>query len=116
MPTIQTIEIKPVSFKLKRPFATAGGQKTETHNVQVRLTLSDGTHGLSEASSSIAMPTESQENLVRSLKGMIAELRGRPIEDYRNLPTLPLGFVKTATPQPFLPTRANFWPLHFLRE
>jgi L-alanine-DL-glutamate epimerase-like enolase superfamily enzyme len=85
MPTIQTIDFKPVSFKLKNPFVTAGGRKTETHNVQIGLTLSNGMRGLSEASSSIAMPTESQENMVRALKSMIPELRGRPIEDYRNL-------------------------------
>jgi len=85
MPIIQTIDIKPVSFKLKKPFVTAAGRKTETHNVQIMLHLSDGTRGLSEASSSIAMPSESQENMIVSLKSMIPELRGKSIENYREL-------------------------------
>ncbi len=85
MPTIQTIDVKPVSFKLKNPFVTASGRKTETHNVQITLHLADGTRGMSEASSSIAMPNESQENLVKALKSMIPELRGKPIENYREL-------------------------------
>src|SRR5262249_34895154 len=85
MPTIHSIDVRPVSFRLKKPFVTAGGQKTETHNVQVTVRLEDGTCGLSEASSSIAMPSESQENLVKALKRMIPELRERPIESYREL-------------------------------
>src|ERR1700687_2628968 len=85
MPTIRTIDVKPVLFKLKRPFVTAGGSKTETHNVQITLTLDDGTRGLSEASSSIAMPNESQENMVKALKSLVHESRGKPIENYREL-------------------------------
>jgi len=85
MPIIQTIDVKPVSFKLKTPFVTAAGRKTETHNVQITIHLADGTRGMSEASSSIAMPTESQENMIKALKSMIPELRGRPIENYREL-------------------------------
>lgn len=84
-PVIQTIEIKPVSFKLKELFVTAGGRKSRTDNVQIMLALSDGTHGLSEASTSIAMPSQSQENMARVLKEMIPELRGKPIDDYRTL-------------------------------
>ncbi len=85
MPIIQTIDVKPVSFKLKNPFVTAGGRKTETHNVQITIHLADGTRGMSEASSSIAMPNESQENMVKALRSMIPELRGKPIENYREL-------------------------------
>ena len=85
MPSIRTIDVKPVSFKLKRPFITAGGQKTETHNVQVSLTLDNAIKGVSEASSSIAMPNESQENMIKALKGLIPELCGKPIENYREL-------------------------------
>lgn len=85
MALIKSIDIKPVTFKLKTPFVTAAGQKAETHNVQITLTLSDGTRGLAEASSSIAMTTESQVNLIRGLKSLIPELHGRPIENYREL-------------------------------
>lgn len=85
MPVIQSIQIFPVSFKLKNPFVTAAGQKSETHNVQVLVKLDDGTRGLAEASSSIAMPKESQVNLTNALKQLAPELRGRPIESYREL-------------------------------
>ncbi len=85
MSVIRSIDVKPVSFKLKKPFVTAAGQKTETHNVQITLALDDGTRGLSEASSSIAMPSESQENMARALTSLIPELHGKPIENYREL-------------------------------
>ena len=85
MPAIRSIDVKPVTFKLKQPFVTAGGEKSETHNVQITVHLEDGTCGISEASSSIAMPTESQENMAKSLKSLIPELYGKPIENYREL-------------------------------
>ena len=85
MPIIQTIDVKPVSFKLKKPFVTAAGEKTETHNVQITLHLANGGRGMAEASSSIAMPSESQENMVLAIKSMIPELRGKMIENYREL-------------------------------
>jgi L-alanine-DL-glutamate epimerase-like enolase superfamily enzyme len=40
---------------------------------------------VAEASSSIAMPNESQENMIRGLKSLIPELHGKPIENYREL-------------------------------
>jgi len=99
-PLIQSIEIKPVSFPLKNPFVTAAGHKTRTDNVQIFLRLSDGTRGVAEASSSIAMPGESQENMQRALKEMIPELWGKPIEDYKTLVELCWRL------QPFHPTAA----------
>jgi L-Ala-D/L-Glu epimerase len=84
-PVIYSIDIEPVTFRLRIPFVTAGGIKTETHNVRVALTLSDGKVGLAEASSSIAMPGESQGNLIRALESLVPELRGKPIEEYRDL-------------------------------
>lgn len=84
-PFIQTIKILPVSYKLLQPFVTAAGRKTETENVEVILSLSDGTQGLGEASSSIAMPTQSQDNMMRVLKELIPELRERSIGDFRDL-------------------------------
>lgn len=85
MPKIQSIQIHPVSFPLKVPFVTAAGEKTETHNVQVTVKLDDGTRGVSEASSSIAMRTESQDNLIHALQRLAPELRGLPIENYREM-------------------------------
>ena len=101
MPTTRSIDIQPVSFKLKKPFVTAGGQKTETHNVQITLTLDDGTRGLSEASSSIAMPGESKENMIAAIRSLVPELRGKPIENYREL------VATTWRLQSFHPTAAS---------
>ena len=82
---IKTIEIKPVSFKLKNPFITAAGKKNHTENVQITLHLSDGSRGVAEASSSIALPSESQRNMLQVLKEMVPELRGKSIDHYKEL-------------------------------
>jgi len=85
MPIIQTIRVTPVSFPLHQAFITAAGKKTRTHNVHVSIQLSDGTLGQAEASSSIAMPGESQPNMERSLKDLISEIRQKDIREYRAL-------------------------------
>src|ERR1051325_5692358 len=82
---IQSLRITPVSFPLHQPFITAAGKKTQTHNVQVTVQLSDGTQGIAEASSSIAMPNESQSTMERVLKELIPEIREKNIRDYRSL-------------------------------
>lgn len=84
-PTIRSVDIQAVSYKLIHPFITAAGQKSSTHNVQVTLTLADGRKGYGEASSSIAMPEESQQTMQRVLKELIPEIRGADIENYRDL-------------------------------
>src|SRR5258708_3521471 len=85
MPKIQNIRVTPVSFKLREPFVTAAGRKTRTLNVQVAVLLSDGTQGLAEASSSIAMPNETQANMERGMKELAPEIREKDIHDYRSL-------------------------------
>jgi L-alanine-DL-glutamate epimerase-like enolase superfamily enzyme len=98
MPIIQSLRIKPVTFRLHQPFVTAAGKKALTRNVQVIIQLSDGTEGWGEASSSIAMPEESQQNMERVLKTLIPEMREKDIADYRSL-------VQTAWRlQPYHPT------------
>jgi L-alanine-DL-glutamate epimerase-like enolase superfamily enzyme len=85
MPLIQTIRITPVTFRLLKPFVTAAGRKSTTHNVHVAITLSDGTRGMAEASSSIAMAGETQQAMERALKELVSELREHDIRDYRSL-------------------------------
>jgi len=85
IPVIQAIELTPVSFPFKTTFATAAGHKQKTDNVQIKLILSDGTLGKAEASSSIALASESQTNMQRILVQLIPELRGQSIEDYKSL-------------------------------
>ncbi|MFA5975483.1 MAG: dipeptide epimerase [Elusimicrobiota bacterium] len=85
MPVIQSTNIIPVSFPLKNPFVTAAGHKTRTDNVQIIIRLSDGTRGKAEASSSIAMPDQSQKTMKRVLQTMAHDLGGQPIETYRSL-------------------------------
>jgi L-Ala-D/L-Glu epimerase len=82
---IQNIRITPVSFRLHQPFITAKGRKSQTHNVQVTVQLSNGITGIGEASSSIAMPGESQENMLRALKDLVPEVRDKEITEYRTL-------------------------------
>lgn len=82
---IQSIRVEPVSFALKNPFVTAAGEKTRTDNVQVTINLSDGMRGVSEASTSIAMRSESQQTMLRVMREIIPELRGKGIEDYKDL-------------------------------
>lgn len=86
--TIQSIRVEPVSFQLKKAFVTAAGHKTKTDNVQVTLSLANGLQGKAEASTSIAMRSESQATMVRVIRDLMPELRGKPIEDYRNLVAL----------------------------
>jgi L-alanine-DL-glutamate epimerase-like enolase superfamily enzyme len=85
IPVIKNIDIKPVSFTLKNPFITAAGKKHVTENVQIEIRLSDGTRGVAEGSSSLAMPGESQRNMMQVLREMVPELRGRPIDPYKEL-------------------------------
>ncbi len=85
MPSIRSLQASPIQYRLKSPLVTAAGKKKETHNVLVMLTLEDGTRGLAEASSSIAMPQESQSNMLDAIKLLRPELRGKPIEEYRDL-------------------------------
>jgi L-alanine-DL-glutamate epimerase-like enolase superfamily enzyme len=85
MTTIQSVIIEPVSFRLIDAFITAGGKKTTTQNIQVAVTLSDGHRGYGEASSSIAMPEESQTTMQRVLKDLVPEIRGKEIDTYREV-------------------------------
>jgi L-alanine-DL-glutamate epimerase-like enolase superfamily enzyme len=84
-PLIHSITLKPVSFPFKTAFVTAAGHKQQTDNVQITLQLSNGTQGKAEASSSIALASESQENMRRILAEMTPELRGKSIVDYKAL-------------------------------
>ena len=83
MPIIQTLRVTPVTYRLHQPFITAAGKKDQTYNVQVTIQLSDGTVGRGEASSSIAMPQESQNTMERVLKTLVHEVREKDIADYR---------------------------------
>jgi L-alanine-DL-glutamate epimerase-like enolase superfamily enzyme len=82
---IESVRVRPVSFRLRRPFITAAGRKSETHNVQVWLHLENGLRGFGEASSSLALAGESPVVLERALRRAAAALCGRDIRDYRAL-------------------------------
>lgn len=85
MPTIQSIKIQPASFRLLTPFITAAGEKSITRNIQVRVILSDGTPGLGEASTSLAMPEVTPEVMERVLNALAPVVRNSDISDYRAL-------------------------------
>lgn len=73
---IASIKSKPQTFYLKKPFITAAGRKTKTHNVQILLTLSNGIVGFGEASTSIAMKEQSQAMLLKVLNKEGKQLKG----------------------------------------
>ena len=85
MPRIENIRLTRVAIPLRQPFVTAAGKKTETHNIQVAVQLSDGTLGVAEASSSIAMPGETPAHMESALKQLAPEIREKDIRDYRSL-------------------------------
>lgn len=85
MTVVQSVRLTPVSFPLKRPFVTAAGHKTRTDNLRVEVRLGDGSVGRAEASSSIALASESQQRMQAALEALIPDLRGRPVDDYRPL-------------------------------
>ncbi|HVO32931.1 MAG TPA: dipeptide epimerase [Elusimicrobiota bacterium] len=82
---IRSVDVRAVSYPLLHTFVTAAGRKSRTQNVDIRLSLSDGTAGVSEASSSIAMRRESQPAMIESLRRMIPDVCGRAIGPYRAL-------------------------------
>ncbi len=94
---IQKIEIVPVDLPLKSPFITALGRKTATHNVFVILRLSDGTTGYGEASSSLAIPSATQEAMTRELIALAQQLEGKPFADA-------VAFIEQGLPEETQPT------------
>lgn len=84
-PFIHSVRLEPVSWPLRSVFVTARGRKTHTDNLTVIVRLADGTLGKSEASSSIALASESQKNMQDILQTVIPEVRGRSIDDLPSL-------------------------------
>lgn len=84
-PLILSVVVKPVTFRLKRPFVTAGGRKTRTHNLRIELRLSNGLRGHAEASTSIAMKEQTPEKMTAAIRRAEAVIRGKPVSDYPHL-------------------------------
>src|SRR3989344_3075595 len=75
---IESIQVIPVDFPLQNTFRTALGQKDLTRNLIV-VAESEGLRGYGEASSSLAMPEASQDNMFRLLHMMSQAVIGRPL-------------------------------------
>lgn len=75
--TIRSARVEPFDAPLKRPFVTALGRKTTSPNVGIVVTLSDGSRGYGEASSSLALKHLSQRALTAALTRAAAWARGR---------------------------------------
>ena len=82
---IESVDIRIVSFHMKRPFITAAGRKSVTRNVQVRVRIQGGAEGFGEASTSLAKAGESAGALKKSLRRAAAGLADRRIEDFSSL-------------------------------
>ncbi len=78
---ISQIDIIPADIDLKNPFITSLGKKTSTRNVFVVLKLSGGITGYGEASSSLAIPSATQDVMMRELIGLKQQAVGLELED-----------------------------------
>jgi len=82
---IETLLIRRCSFPFLFPFKTAQGQKTTTHNLQLRIQLSSKTIGTAEASTSIAMPEQTPQAMEFAIQRLLPYLIHQPIVHYRSI-------------------------------
>lgn len=80
--SIQKILIRPWNLPLERPFVTALGLKTMSPNVLVAVRLSGGAEGYGEASSSLALPHQTQDKMIGSLERLARKLRGADARNF----------------------------------
>jgi len=73
---IENLETFPLNLALKHSFITALGRKNMTRNVLLVLKLSNGVIGYGEASSSLAIPSATQEAMTRELLSLKQDLKG----------------------------------------
>ncbi|MBI4397695.1 MAG: hypothetical protein HY586_01045 [Candidatus Omnitrophica bacterium] len=78
---IQEVEIIPCAFEYKNPFITSLGKKSVARNVFVLVRLAGGINGFGEASSSLAVPTATQEAMMRELAGFKQQVEGMELEE-----------------------------------
>lgn len=74
-------EISLLRLKLKRPFRTALGHKTETVNAVIRVRLQSGAAGRGEASSSIVWASASPARLASTLRRLVKRFHKRDARD-----------------------------------
>ena len=94
---IEQIEILPIDLPLKNPFVTALGRKTTTKNVLVILRLAGGILGYGEASSSLAIPSATQDIMMRELISLRQQLEGMDL-------AAALNFIERGLPEDVHPT------------
>lgn len=85
MTRIESISFQPLNVPLHEPFGIATGAQHRAENVLVRLSLEDGTVGLGEAAPVPHISGESQDDVLRVLRDVGAELRGANVADYRRI-------------------------------
>lgn len=82
---IRTVHILPLDLPLKRPFVTALGRKTISHNLLLCIELKSGKKGYGEASESLALKRQTQKRMLIVLKDLARYIQGQDIREYRNL-------------------------------
>jgi L-alanine-DL-glutamate epimerase-like enolase superfamily enzyme len=83
---VRGFEARVFETPLKRPFVTALGRKTTTHNVGLTLRLSDGSLGYGEASASLAKAHLSPARLLKETTRLARACVGREAEPRGLLP------------------------------
>lgn len=78
---LRNVEVSPLNLKLRLPFVTALGEKQISHNLLVRVELSDGSIGHGEASESLAMAEQTQANMLEALRRIQTKLVGQPVQN-----------------------------------
>ncbi len=75
--TLISADISLIRLKLKRPFTTALGRKTETTNAVISIRLKSGAQGRGEASSSVVWADTSPTRLASTLRRLAKSFHGR---------------------------------------
>ncbi len=96
-PVLKNFEIFPANLPLNYPFVTALGRKNITRNVFVRLTFSDNISGVGEASGSLAIPSATQEVLIKELISFKQQMEGMKLSQA-------LAFAAQGVPEQVHPT------------
>ena len=78
---IEDVEIGLVRARLRRPFVTALGRRTETVNAAITLRLRGRGRGYGEASTSLALKHLSAERLLKTLRALGRRFVGRELAE-----------------------------------
>jgi L-alanine-DL-glutamate epimerase-like enolase superfamily enzyme len=95
--SLRSGSIETLSIALKTPFITSLGEKKQTVNVSVRLSLAGGATGYGEASGSVVLAAHTPQRMLRELRTLLKKFRGA---DMSAMATVSRDVWKTAGKTP----------------